>query len=261
MILIDPEAPALAVLVHGAGHDREVWTHTVACWPTESPWHPLSLDLPGHGAQGKAMAATCVEDMAAALLLQLPARISRVAWIGHSLGALVALEAAAQMVRTHGLTPSALVLVGAGLPMRVAPALLDEAAQSPHDAIARMARASHAREAAADAPEAHAQRITQTVEWMQHAVRARPEALALDLRACDRCEADEAAATVSAAGTRTHLIHGERDRMVSAEQVDRLQALLQARKDMLDRCGHNLMSDDPPAWRHALHQALSISGG
>ena len=78
------------VLIHGWGLHAGVWDGFV---PLLEPYfRVLRVDLPGHGSSDS-YAATTLDDMAAAVLAAAPANA---AWLGWSLGGLVALRAALQ---------------------------------------------------------------------------------------------------------------------------------------------------------------------
>src|SRR4051812_22340975 len=98
----DPARPAI-VFVHGAQHDHSVWTGQSRRF-AENGWRVLAVDLPGHGrTPGPALAS--VEAMADWLLALLDAAgVASALLAGHSMGSLVALEAAArQPARVRGL--------------------------------------------------------------------------------------------------------------------------------------------------------------
>jgi len=74
-----------------------------------------------------------VEDLADFVLGLLDAAgVKRAALVGHSLGSLIALEAAARAPQRV----SQLVLVGTAYPMAVTPALLEASLNAPHQALA-----------------------------------------------------------------------------------------------------------------------------
>ncbi len=118
----DPARPTV-VFIHGAVNDHSVWT-LLARWCANHGWSPLAVDLPGHmRSAGPALAS--VEAMADWLLALLDAagvpQAAPVALAGHSMGSLVALEAAAR-------APSRvrhLAMLGTCVPMPVPQALLD----------------------------------------------------------------------------------------------------------------------------------------
>jgi pimeloyl-ACP methyl ester carboxylesterase len=118
------------VFVHGALNDHGVW-NLLARWFAHHGHAVLAVDLPGHmRSAGPALAS--VESMADWLLALLDAAgVPRAALVGHSMGSLVALEAAA---RAPG-RATRLVMVGTAYPMKVSPALLHTSGEDPLRAI------------------------------------------------------------------------------------------------------------------------------
>ncbi len=113
--------------IHGAGMHAGVWGSLVAC--LELPCQAVSL--PGHGkAEGSFLPS--IEEMAGWIMTRLDEHSPQSAVLmGHSMGALVALEAARHP------SVAALVLLGAAAKMPVHPELLRQAAADP-DAAADM---------------------------------------------------------------------------------------------------------------------------
>ncbi len=108
------------VFIHGAVNDHSVWT-LLARWFAHHGQGVLAVDLPGH-MRSVGPALRRVEDMADwVLALMTAAGVQRAALAGHSMGSLVALEAAARASErvTH------LAMLGSCVPMPVPQALLD----------------------------------------------------------------------------------------------------------------------------------------
>ena len=126
----DPTRPCI-VFIHGALHDHSVWT-LLARWCAHHGYSALALDLPGHGRSGGEAPAS-VEAAAQGVLALLDALgLEQAILVGHSWGALIALEAAAQQPSRV----SHAVLVGIAFPMKVSPALLEASQHEPEKAIA-----------------------------------------------------------------------------------------------------------------------------
>jgi pimeloyl-ACP methyl ester carboxylesterase len=108
------------VFIHGAVNDHSVWT-LLARWYAHHGHAVLAPDLPGH-MRSAGPALKGVEAQAGWLLALLDAAgVQRAALVGHSMGSLIALEAAA-------LAPErvkALAMLGTCVPMPVPQALLD----------------------------------------------------------------------------------------------------------------------------------------
>ena len=110
------------VLLHGALHDHSSWT-LAARWFAHHGHAVLAPDLPGHGRSAGAPLGS-VEALADWVLALLDATGAATAsLVGHSMGSLVALEAASRAPDRA----RRLVLVGTAFPMKVSQALLDAA--------------------------------------------------------------------------------------------------------------------------------------
>ena len=109
-----------AVFIHGAQNDHSVWILQTRYFAHHG-FSVLALDLPGHGRSGGSPLAS-VEEMADWLNALLDeAGVTKAILIGHSMGSLIALEAASRSPsRVRGVA-----LVGTAYPMKVSPALLE----------------------------------------------------------------------------------------------------------------------------------------
>ena len=123
-------AKPTAIFIHGVLGDHSVWILQTR-YLAHHGWNVLALDLPGHCRSGGEPPAT-VEDAADFVLALMDAAgLTQAALIGHSLGSLIALEAASKAPSRV----SQLVLVGVAFPMRVSPALLDASVTEPMKAL------------------------------------------------------------------------------------------------------------------------------
>lgn len=126
----DPALPCI-VFIHGASHDHSGWT-LLARWFAHHGHGVLAVDLPGHMRSAGPLLPD-VEALAQWIWALLDAAgVERAALVGHSMGALIALEAAATAPEraTH------LALIGASYPMKVSDALLATAREAPQQAMA-----------------------------------------------------------------------------------------------------------------------------
>lgn len=254
------------VFVHGALNDRSVWTHA-ARWCQTQGLGVLVPDLPGHGLSEGPPDADIGAMADTVLALLRSAGLGQVVLVGHSMGSLIALEVAARLARQDG-TPqdpqiSDLVLVGTAFPMRVAPVLLQQAADAPLQAIELIASLSHAgpSDGRAERQAASRARMQQVLAGCD--ARLLPEGrrtlLELDLAACDRYDAALAAAHRLAQADRPprcHLICGELDQMTPVRRTATLRDALQARPHTLAQAGHAMMEDDPEGFAAALQAVL-----
>jgi len=125
----DASLPAI-VFLHGAMHDHSVWTLS-ARWFAHHGHAVLAPDLPGH-SQSTGAPLESVEAIADWLLTLLDAAgVDEAALVGHSMGSLIALEAAARAPARV----ARLVMVGTAYPMAVSPALLEAGEHDPFAAI------------------------------------------------------------------------------------------------------------------------------
>lgn len=124
-------AQPTAIFIHGVLCDHSVWA-LQSRYMANHGWNVLAIDLPGHCKSGGTAPKTVEE--AAAFIGQLmdAAGVTKAALIGHSWGSLIAMEAAATLKERI----SHLVLVGTAFPMKVSPALLEMAMNTPDKAIA-----------------------------------------------------------------------------------------------------------------------------
>lgn len=241
----------LAVLVHGAGMDHTVWA-LQSRWLAFNGMNVLSLDLPGHGqSAGEPLASI---DAGAGFLAGVLEAVGaeHAAVIGHSMGALIALEFAAR----HPGKLSHLCLLGAALSMPVHPTLLAAAAANSHEAIDMVnlwgfgARAGIGQHASPGL-------------WMvgvgeRILERARPGVLHTDLAACNAYTNGPAAA--AAVRAPTLLIAGERDQMTPLKGARALAAAIPgARLSVLAGSGHMMTAERPDALVTEFGQFLPVS--
>jgi len=243
----DPALPTV-VLLHGAGMD-----HTVFAQQTRALAHRgrnlLAFDLPAHGrSTGPALesvAAMADWVLAAAARCGAP----RIRLAGHSMGALVALEAAAR----GGSRVETLALIGVVPEMRVHPDLLAAARAGRHETVELMTSWSFG--AAGQLGASRAPGLFLPGAALRLLERAPLPTLAADLAACDAYRgASDAAATL---GCPTLLLLGGEDRMTPAARGRELAALIAAtRVAVLPRAGHMMMLEEPVAVLEALQAIL-----
>ena len=118
----------VVVFVHGAQHDHSVWS-LQSRYLAHHGRAVLAIDLPGHGrsAGPPLRSVEAMADWVLALLAAVDARSASL--VGHSMGSLIALEAASRSsqrsAEPHAATIDAIVLVATAYPMQVSDALLD----------------------------------------------------------------------------------------------------------------------------------------
>ncbi len=110
------------VFIHGAADSSALWELQVRAFEREN--RVLAVDLPGHGDRLKEPAFDSCDRSAADVLDQIQARGLRApVLIGHSMGGAIALTIAL----AHPAVPSALVLAGSGVRLRIRAEIIDAA--------------------------------------------------------------------------------------------------------------------------------------
>jgi pimeloyl-ACP methyl ester carboxylesterase len=238
----------LAVFVHGAGMDHSAWA-LQSRWLAFHGWNVLAVDLPGHGASGGAPLATigALSAWLIALLNQCPE--TEIALIGHSMGSLVALDAAAagaDRIRR-------LVLIGSAAAMPVHPDLLAAAQANDHSAIDMVNLWGHGFRAGIGVSPAPGLWMVGIGERILE--RARPGVLYADLAACaGYADGLAAAARVNAP---TLVFCGEKDQMTPLKSGRALAAALpRSTLVVAAGAGHMLPAERPDEVLAALAQHL-----
>ena len=249
----EPDQPTV-VLVHGAGMDSTIWSLQTR-YLAHRGLRALAIDLPGHGrSDGEPMAT--VGETADWLIRYIDAIGADVVHlVGHSMGALIAMEAAARL----GARCSSLTLMGVAGRMPVHPQLLGDAADDLPAAAALMAAWSHAKPA-------HIGHNPTPGLWMTGGARALversdPGVLATDFAACAAYDgADEVAAAVVCPTT---VIIGRSDKMTPAKAGRAMAASLGPDTDVveLDEVGHSMMTEAPRAVRQAIVDTVRSAVG
>lgn len=232
---------SLAVFIHGAGMDHTTWALQSRGLAFHG-WNVLALDLPGHGQSGGEPLGS-IDALATWLLDLLHAQAAGPALlIGHSMGALVALRAAAQ-------EPAAVlkvVLVGAAAAMPVHPDLLAAAAANDHAAIDMVNLWGHGFAAGMGGCALPGAWMTGAGERILE--RAAPGVLHADLAACNAYrDGISDAARVRAPCL---IVNGERDQMTPMKNARALAAAVPGSKLVqMAGAGHMLMVERP--WEFA----------
>ena len=250
------------VFIHGALHDHSVWT-LLARWCAHHGYGVLAMDLPGHGRSAgpapgdvEALADWVLEAMAAAGVKQ-PGQATLV---GHSMGSLIALEAAARAPELVG----RLVMVATAYPMKVSQALLDTARDTPLKAIDMVNAFSISTLAAKPSFPGPGMWLHGSNRALMRRVLAGPNVARdatggmvnlfhADFSVCDRY----ANGLVAAAQVRcpVTMILGTQDQMTSPRNTREIAAALKARIVSLPS-GHHLMAEAPDGMLAALRGAL-----
>ena len=244
-----PGQPTI-VFVHGAGMDNTIWVLYNRFF-ARAGFNTLAIDLPGHG-KSAGDALDSVEEMASWLnTLLAHSGLQNISLVGHSLGSLVALQAA-----SAGDTIDKLVLLGTACPMPVGEALLDAARNNRHAAVDMIMLFGHAYKAQLGGnPVAGIDIVNSSMRLLE---RALDGTLFIDLNACNNYgKGLQAAQNVRASTT---LILGEEDKMTPpASARDLLEKLASPELVTLKNCGHMMLSEQPEQVHRALVHALEPS--
>jgi len=242
------------VFIHGALHDHSVWT-LLARWAAHHGHAVLAVDLPGHGRSAGPVLpdVEALADWTNALLAA--ADVRRAALVGHSMGSLIALEAAARASEQV----SHLVMVATAYPMKVSQALLTTARDAPLKAIDMVNALSHSTTAAKPAYPGPGSWLHGANRMLMRRVQAAQHEVNLfhhDFSVCNAyANGLQAAAKVACPTT---LVLAERDQMTPPKATRELAAALRARVQVLPG-GHSLMQESPDGVLNALRTALTGS--
>lgn len=231
---LDPDKETV-VFVHGVGQDHTIWVLPIRYFARHGR-NVLALDLPGHGRSAGPPLAS-IEEMADWVVEVLQAaHLADAAVVGHSMGSLVALDAAAR----HPDRVRAIAMVGVSFPLTVADVLLESAAADSHEAIDMLTFWSHSNDGQlGGSPTPGLWMAGRTMKLLE---RAAPGLIESDLRACDSYGAgEERAGMVHCPAL---LILGAKDRMTPVRGANALvEKLTDARTVIYAGAGHPLLSE------------------
>lgn len=237
-----------AVLLHGAGLDHSAWA-LQSRWLAFHGWNVLAVDLPGHGGSEGPPLRT-IHALAQWLLTLLDEReVDSAVIIGHSMGALIALEVAA----VAPARATRLVLIGAAAVMPVHTDLLAAAAAGDPAAIHMMNLWGYGFRAGLGANKAAGVWMVGIGERLLE--KAAPGVLYADLVACNAYANGLAAAAGTVAPTL--VICGERDQMTPLKNGRALAATLpHATLVTVQGAGHMLPTECPDDVLNAIARHL-----
>lgn len=247
----DPARPTV-IFLHGVLNDHSVWilqTRSLA----HHGWNVLAPDLPGHGRSAGEPPASVEAAADFVLALMDAAGVARAALVGHSFGALIALEAAARAPARV----SHLVLVGVAFPMKVSPVLLEASQHDPEKAIALVNIFSHS--TLAPPPSALGPGT-----WLYGGMRAlmrrvlagnrRVNLFHTGFKACDGYTGGDAAMPLVSAPTL--FILGRQDQMTPPKAAQSLVRAARHGTVVMVPGGHQMMLEAPDAVLAALREFL-----
>jgi pimeloyl-ACP methyl ester carboxylesterase len=240
---LDAALPTVA-FVHGAANDHSVWALQSRYFAHHGR-NVLAVDLPGHGrSNGDALdSIEAIADWIPALLDA--AGVGAAMLVGHSMGALAALECAARYPERV----TRLALLGPAAPMPVADVLLDAAKRNDHVAFELITGWSYS--AAKQLGGNTMPGVWLTGNAMRLLERTNPGVLHADLVACNAYAGGLAAA--AKVRCPSLVVVGARDIMAPPKNARELiGALRGAHVVDLPECGHAMMAEQPDAVLDAL---------
>ena len=240
------------ILIHGAGMNRTAWqlqTRNLS----HRGFQAYALDLPGHG-RSDGPSLKNIEEMANWVNRVLEVmKIDQATIIGHSMGALVALDFGS---RFENITKS-LILIGVADSMRVHEDLLAAAKDKP-------SLASNMITLWGIGEKAHKGGHLQPGYWLAGANHrllelSAPNTLFTDLSACNNYDgALKAAKNINCP---VKLILGDNDRMTPQKRGMVLgKYLTNVSIDVIPDCGHMIMVEQPEAVFQSLKQFFLLEG-
>jgi pimeloyl-ACP methyl ester carboxylesterase len=239
----DPAKPTV-VFAHGAGLDHS-WFGLQSRYFGYHGRNALALDFPGHGRSAGPALATIREMADWVMRLLDAAKLGQASVVGHSMGALVALECAAR----HPARVAKIALVGTAYPMVVTEVFLNAAKENRQEAYDMLNIWGHA-------PQVALGGNPNPGMWMYGDTLARlarlaPGVLYSDLRACHEYAGGEAAAAKLQCPVL--FILGRRDQMTAAKAgLAFAQKVPGAQVVQIAPSGHSLMAESPDATLDAL---------
>ena len=244
------------VFLHGAMSDHGNFT-LLARWFAHRGWAVLAPDLPGH-MRSAGPALKSVEAMADWLLALLDAAgVRQAALAGHSLGSLVALEAAARAPEraTH------LVMLGTAVPMPVPAVLLELGKTDTLAAIDRVVMFSHSTLAAKPSypgPGAWVRGGTRALMRQVLAHGRDPLLFHTDFSACN--DYRNGLAVAAQVRCPAHVVLACADQMTLPRGASAVAKVLNATVSTVP-CGHFLMQECPDGVLNALRRLVRGPAG
>jgi pimeloyl-ACP methyl ester carboxylesterase len=243
----DPAKPAV-VFLHGAGFDRTAWRLQTR-WFAHHGRSVLAVDFPAHGwSEGPPLASIAAMADWTARLVE-AAGLKQAALVGHSMGALVALDCAAR----HPEKVRGLGLCGIGAEMPVHPEMLESAR-------ANTLKVQELMTFWGMGNALHKGGMVSPGLWLRReslAVLAanKPDVIHTDLAACNAYK--DAPARAASVECPTVLVLGDGDLMTPAPKAKPLAAAITGSTTVvIPNCGHFMMVERPDETLEALKSCV-----
>jgi len=249
-------ARPVVVFIHGAQHDHSVWV-LQSRWFAHHGYAVLAVDLPGHGrSAGPPLASVeAMADWIVAILDAVDAR--HVTLVGHSMGSLIALEAASRRAASDACEIVAIALIATAYPMQVSATLLDATRDDEARAIEMISlwALDTAHGGYSQKPSAPGPGFSVMTGGRRLMHRQAPGVLTIDFVACNAYRNGEAAA--AAVRCRTLFVLGRNDAMTAARSGRALAATIADAKVVeFAGIGHFVMAEAPDETLDALRDFI-----
>ncbi|MFB3886956.1 MAG: alpha/beta fold hydrolase [Thermodesulfobacteriota bacterium] len=228
----------VVLFIHGAGGGEYTWSYQKGFF--EKEFHPVILELPGHGKSG-GEGEQEIEKYAQHVHTFLRAMgFPKVTLVGHSMGGAI--------VQTLALTNpemiGRIVLVGTGAKLRVFPMILDEIKSNFKEASRKIAQFAYSPNVSSDLIE----------RGITDLLRCEPEVLYGDFLACDRFDV---MSEVEKIDLPTLILCGEEDRLTPVKYSQFLQNRIRHSKmEILPGAGHMVMMESPGSFNQKIKEFL-----
>lgn len=231
------------MFIHGAANDHTVWALQSRYFAYHG-FNVLAVDLPGHGKSAGPPSSRVEETAAWALRVLDAAGIEKAALVGHSMGSLIALEAAASApVRVQKL-----VLLATAFPMKVSDALLETAKAHDHAALDMINVWSHSAAGQTGGNRVPGQWI---MGGSMRLLERTTEPLYSDFNACNQYTAGTT--TAAKVTCPALMVSGSRDLMAPPRNAKSIaDKLAHVQQVTITGAGHDLMVERPDAVLDAL---------
>lgn len=244
---LDPDRESL-LFIHGAAMDHSVWIPALMHF-CERDFNAIAVDLPGHGHSAGPLLPDieAMSDWLVAIMDSLG--IAQAVLVGHSMGSLVALDAAAR----HPQRVHKFALLGSTAPMPVADAILTAARNNDPAAFHLLTQWGYSKRYLYGANTSAG--VFMRINTLEVFERCAAGVLYNDMNACNNYSAGlQRASEITCPGL---LILGEDDRLTPLEGCAPLRAALRNTEVLaLPACGHTIMAEAPDAMVKALDSLL-----
>ncbi len=231
------------VFIHGSGDSGRIWRFQVEHFGTQ---RAFALDMPGHGQRPDTLPIeVTVQEYAQAAydIVTQELHLQKPIIAGHSLGGAIALT----MALEHSNELGGIILVGTGARLRILPAILADAKNTPEQARLRLSKMGMATTTAPNVSQAVVQEQSIPGSHILHR----------DLAACDTFDIMKRLYEVSMP---TLILCGTEDQLTPVKYSEYLhQHILSSVLRIIPNAGHYVLREQPEAVNKAIDEWLSAT--